>query len=448
MPELWDHQRRALDFLKGKPGAMLHVAMGGGKTRIAIEHMQRLGARRILVVAPLAVCQVWRAEVPKWWPDHPRIVDIHTGSVADRAKRLIGLKEGLVIGNYDSVWRTQLGEAILRTRWDLVVWDESQRLKTPSSAVSKFAAKVRRVAASSLLLTGTPMPHGPLDIWAQMRAAAPDTLPSAYTAFRARYAVTGRMGPWHVVGYRNLDDLAARVAPVVFRVEPDELDRPDQMVIDVPVELEPEARKLYWQLQTSMVAKLSEQDVISTDSVLTLILRLQQLTGGWLRDDEGKLWAVSSAKKAALAEILDELGPSEPLVVFCQFHKDLDAVHDVAREAGVGSAELSGRRKELEVWQQPHGPQVLAVQTQAGGLGVSMVRAAYAVFYSLTYSYGDYEQALARLVRPGQTRPVTFYRLICPGTIDERIARVVAAKENVIEVVTREIQQAAPQVMR
>jgi SNF2 family DNA or RNA helicase len=442
--DLWPHQRRALDWLAApeqQAGGLLHVAMGGGKTRISIEYMRQRGARRALITAPLAVLPAWQRELDRWWPDHPPVIDAWTGPIVKRAARALQVAQqgGIVLSNYDAVWRAPLGDTIARTEWDVVIWDESQRLKSPSSRSSRYAARLRRQAQAVLLLSGTPMPQGPHDVWAQLRACRPEVFPPAYTAFLARYTIAGRFGLGNIVGYRNLSDFEARLSRVTFPVDVSHLERPDSLVVDVPVQLEPGALRAYHQLASSMVASIGEGERVSVSSVLTMLLRLQQLTGGWLPSDEGNPVQVSNAKREALRELIDELPPDEPLVVFCQFRRDLATVHEVARELGTTSAELSGGINQLAEWQAPGGPRILAVQTRSGGVGISLVRAAYAVWYSLTYSYGDYEQALARLVRPGQTRPVTFYRLLARGTVDERIARTLERKGDIIEEIAAEI---------
>ena len=126
--------------------------------------------------------------------------------------------------------------------------------------------------------------------------------------------------------------------------------------------------------------------------------------------------------------MIDEIG-DEPIVVFCRFHHDLDAVREVC---GPETRELSGRRNELAAWQAGEG-RVLAVQIQSGSVGVDLTRAAYCVWYSVGWSLGEFDQAKARVHRPGQTRPVTYVRLIAKDTIDERIFAALAARRDVIE---------------
>lgn len=447
MTALWPHQQRAVDWLDQVGSGMLHIAMGGGKTRIAIEAIRRRPGLA-LVVTPLAVVPAWEAELQRWAPG-TTVLRLDRGTSAERRERLrrwlTGASDGVALVNYDAVWRNPLSGLVERAPWRVIVLDESQRAKAPSGRASRFLRGLRRTHenAAVIALTGTPMPHGPLDIWAQMQAVRPDVVPRTFTEFRNRHAIIGRLGPWHIVGYRNLDQLAASIATAVYRVEAAELTRPPSITVDVPVELEPAAMRIYRQLAARFVADLDAGRLVTVTSRLTQLLRLQQLTGGRLPADDGTCVEVSTAKRDALRELIEDLPPDEPIVVFAVFHADLDAIHAVAADLGATSAELSGRVNQLAEWQRPDGPRILAVQVRAGSVGVSMVRAAYAVFYSLGYGLGDYEQALARLVRPGQSRPVTFYRLIAAGTVDHHVARALSAKADVVEYVSRALSESA-----
>jgi SNF2 family DNA or RNA helicase len=115
----------------------------------------------------------------------------------------------------------------------------------------------------------------------------------------------------------------------------------------------------------------------------------------------------------------------------------------VSEMMGRSYFELSGESKELTQWQDDDTGSVLGVQIQSGSLGVSMVRSRYAVFYSLGFSLGDYQQALARPHRPGQTRPVTYYHLVADGTVDQKVYKALQAKKNVIEAILEPYQKKA-----
>ena len=143
---------------------------------------------------------------------------------------------------------------------------------------------------------------------------------------------------------------------------------------------------------------------------------------------------IDVAKQSLLADILEDL--DEPMVVFCRFRHDLDTVHTVSHNLHRESLELSGRVNELKEWQEGKAP-VLAVQIQAGGVGIDLTRARVAIYYSLGLSLGDHLQSLARLQRPGQTRTVAYYYLLADGTIDHKVFKALQAKQDVIEALLR-----------
>src|SRR5581483_5552238 len=123
----------------------------------------------------------------------------------------------------------------------------------------------------------------------------------------------------------------------------------------------------------------------------------------------------------------------------CRFHADLDAVHEACQALGYASLELSGRRNELKQWQSGEA-QVLAVQISAGGVGVDLTRARYSIYFSLSFSLGEYDQSLSRVHRPGQTRPVEHIHLVAKGTVDEKIIRALERRAEVIQAILAEIK--------
>jgi SNF2 family DNA or RNA helicase len=442
MLELWPHQAEAVEWLDGRAVGYLHVDMGGGKTRVVIEHIARRGFKKVLVVCPKSVGRVWVEELKKWWPAPRPVepVDLTDGPVAARSKALESVGRDnltrVVITNYDSFWREPLRKAILQAGFELVVYDEAHRLKSPGGRASLFAAYLRKVIPNRLALSGTPMPHSPLDIYAQFRALDPSIFGTSFVLFRSRYAVmVGGFGsvPQMVVGFKNLNELANKMGQITFHVGPERITRPQ--VLDVPryCVLEPKARRAYSDMENELIAEV-EAGTITAANALVKLLRLQQITSGVARTDDGRDVRVSSAKENLLADILEDIPEAEPVVVFCRFIADLEAVHTVGNRLGRRVCELSGRRDELATWQSGGAP-ILAVQYRAGSLGISLTRARYGIFYSLSWSLGEYQQARARLVRPGQTRPVTFFHLVAVDTIDEVMLRALEGKAEVIQAV-------------
>jgi len=214
------------------------------------------------------------------------------------------------------------------------------------------------------------------------------------------------------------------------------------------VQMNPAATRVYNQLENTLRADV-KAGTVTVSNALVRLLRLQQITSGFVGaetepDEFGDVLKVveelDDAKREALRDVVDDLPPDEPLVVFCRFRRDLDAVHAVASDTGSTSLEVSGRRSELDEW-KAGGARLLAVQQRAGGVGVDMTRAAYAVWYSLNESLGDYQQACERVHRPPQQRKVTFYHLVARDTVDGPRYDALREKRDIVETVLRYIRE-------
>jgi SNF2 family DNA or RNA helicase len=419
----WEHQDRAATWAKARHASMFGLDMGTGKTFTALL---TLGLSRKKMQTVL----------------------IHTGTAAKRVERLqqamqtAGDTTLVVVVNYDSVWRGELGKALEAVRWSAIVLDESHRIKAPGGKASRWLARiaVKHQHAKRLCLTGTPMPHSPLDLYGQFRFLDPQVFGSSYTRMRARYAECDPRFPSKVRKWRNQDELTAKLDAHCWRVTADEvLDLPDAIHETIPVPLSPATMKFYRQLEKEMTAEISAGTVTAANA-LTKLLRLQQATSGYARTDEAGTVLIDGmpTKRAVLEDRLSDLPVTEPVVVFCRFRSDLDDVAAAARELGREYAEVSGERKDLERWQAGDAV-ILGVQIQSGGVGIDLTRAAYAVYYSLGFSLGDYEQSLARLRRPGQTRCIRYYHLVAPGTVDQQVYAALKERRSVVEAVLQNL---------
>jgi SNF2 family DNA or RNA helicase len=452
----WRHQIEAFQFameclLRGAGAALLALLMGLGKTLVALMVMAALAARRVLISCPLRVVPVWEQQIERHL-DLPLIVvslDDSVSSVASKrklAEEKLKLAEVtgrplVIIINYDSVWRSPFADWAEAQQWDLIIADESHRLKAPGGKASLAFKRLRSHARYRLALTGTPLPHSPLDAYAQFRFLNQTIFGPSFAAFRQKYAVMGGFQRKQVTGFQHLDELEALMKTITFRVSKDVLDLPPETHVTYECELSPEALRVYRNLEEDFVAEVRDGRVTAANAMVKL-LRLQQVAGGWVKTDDGQYRRVDSAKQNLLADTFADIGAGEPVVVFCRFHADLDAVHEAAKTAGFESLELSGRRDELKLWQDGQA-QVLAVQISAGGVGVDLTRARYSIYYSLSFSLGEYDQALSRVHRPGQTRPVEHIHLVARNTVDRKIMRALEKRAEVVEAVLAEIQGGA-----
>jgi SNF2 family DNA or RNA helicase len=438
--ELWDHQREAFALAFHKPAAMLAMDMGCGKSAVAVALVCTHRAHRTLVICPLSVIGVW----PRQFALHGALaynvltLDDRYRSVALKAaalKTALDSSFGLVaVVNYESVWREPMNKLLLKQQWDYVILDESHRIKSPTGVASRFIAKLRDRATRRLCLTGTPMPHSPLDIFGQYRFLDPSIYGTSFTLFRANYAVMGGYNNYEVVRYQHMAEFNHRFYAIAYRVMADDVQSlPEQVFTERYCTLSERARKLYNDLDRDFYAAVASGEV-TAGNALTKLLRLQQLTSGYLVTDEGEQVPVDDSKLKALREVLEDIPPEEPVVIFCRFTRDVQAIKALCETLERPPAELSGHLKELEVWQ--HGERnALVAQINAGGLGIDATRARHQIYFSLGFSLGDYEQSLKRIHRPGQTRKVLYTLLLAEGTVDERVRDALMARREVIQFV-------------
>lgn len=417
------------------------MGMGTGKSRCVIDLMVNRHHRSVLIVCPKSVMQVWPKQFETHHPDPDGIhVEVlNSGTCDAKGARLKRLRDEIrmplvFVVNYDAYWRGKLGEAIVSRTWDLVVLDESHRIKAPGGRASFFAKRIP--AQWRLCLTGTPMPHSPLDLYGQFRFLDRHIFGTSFTLFRDRYAVMGGFERRQVVGWKNEEDMNRRLYSITYRVGPEVLDLPEAMHVERTFDLTQKARKVYRSLEDEFCAEL-DSGIVTASNCMVKVLRLQQVTSGFVKLDEDEEEDLDPGKAALLRDILEDLDPNEPVVVFCRFRRDLETVHEVAKDLRTASGELSGSANHLELWQAEEFP-ILAVQIQSGGLGVDLTRARYAIYFSIGYSLGEFEQSLARIHRPGQTKPCTYIHLIASNTVDEKVYEALRKKKDVIETILKE----------
>lgn len=456
IPPLWPAQEEALDFCGSHDAVMLDMDMGTGKTRVAIEAVTRRGPRAVLVVCPKAVMGVWPMEFSKYADgDAYEVFQRRAGeTVRKTAERLWDFMEslhagtvGVVVINYDSVWRKPLGDYLVRLaeRGDvgMVVLDESHRAKSAGSKVSKYLAMLGRRVRLKMCLSGTPMANSPLDVYGQYRFLDPTVYGTNHERFLQQYAVMGGPERNFVVGYKNQSELMERFRRLAYSCRmsdvADRLKLPPAMPPQVvPVRLPARDMRTLRDLGRDFVAECAD-GFVTAPNVLVRMLRMQQVCAGFCPVQEGPLEGaevreLNRAKADALGSLMEDLPPSERMVVFCVFQHDLDMVSEVTGGHGRPFFELSGRRHDWEGWRASEGA-VVAVQIQAGAEGVDMTAASRAVYFSLPHSLALYEQSKARLHRPGQSSPVVFTHLVAEGTVDEAVYGSLRRKRDVIDAI-------------
>lgn len=390
--------------------------------------MQAGRIHRVLIVAPLSILSVWEAEFAQF-AAFDYALAVLTGDSAkktDTLRHMNGAALQVAVVNYESAWRME--QELAAWGPDLIVCDEGHKIKTHNISASKAMHRLGAKAGYRLLLTGTLITNKAIDVFSPYKFLNPTIFGTSFYAFRSRYFDMVGYGNHTPVLKRSMEaELSARLHSIAYRAaKADCLDLPETTDVVRQVELEPAARKIYRSLVKESFAELASGEV-TAPNVLTRLLRLSQLTGGFLGSDENAaVQQISSAKLSAMEDILESaVAEGQKLVIIARFLPEIRAIGKELDRRGLRYACITGevqdRAAQVVQFQNDPDVPVFVGQIATAGLGLTLTAASTMVFYSLDYSMSNYEQAKARIHRVGQRNPCTYIHLIAKGTVDEKV---------------------------
>lgn len=450
-------------------GFGLLFEMGCGKTVTAIAiaraAFQKGKIKRLLIVAPASVVPVWSKEFEEY-ADFPFIVKTMQGTARKKVQELKSLETterytktpslSAAVINYESVWRTNedkpdesVFDAIIGWNPDMIICDESQRIKSNTANQSKAMHMLGDIAKYKLILSGTPIQNSAMDIWSQYRFLDKTVFGDNFYSFRARYGIMGGFNGNQVIGVRDTDILTEKPHSIAYRVtKEDALDLPEQVFENREIEMTPKERKLYNQVKKECFSEI-DGSTVSAALITTRLLRLQQITGGFVQfDNKAAPTQIGSGKLKALEDIIDDyvVDSGKKLVVFARFIPEIHAICTMLEKKKIpdgkggmkamrysriwGAIPLEERGEQVKQFQNEDDVRVFVAQIDTAGLGITLTAADTAVYYSPNYNYAAYEQSLARIHRIGQKNNCTYIHLVCPKTIDVQILKALHKKED------------------
>ncbi len=414
-------------------GGCLALDMGLGKTPTMLAHIARtLGRGPALVIAPPAVVGNWAAEAARFTPGL-RVV-VHHGSSRASADELEAEIAGadIVITTYGTAVRDV--NALADQQWDRLILDEAQAIKNPSN---ESAQQLRRLPARTrIALTGTPIENGLGDLWAILDFTNPGLVGNR-AAFIAQLSGEGE------AALRALNGILVfrrtKSEPVVAAELPDRIDELDHCTMT------PEQIGLYQAVLDRLVADAAGVGAEPKQgAILAAITALKQICNhpAAYQSDDRPL-AGRSGKLARLEEIVESVfAAGERILVFTHFAEWGKRLADhLSEETGMpiacyhGGLARGARDRLVSAFQQGEGPGALVLSLKAGGTGLNLTAASHVVLYDRWWNPAVEDQARDRAWRIGQTRTVVSHRLVCPGTVDERVEEVVAGKRHIADLV-------------
>lgn len=467
LKQLYAHQKRGVEAIVSQNGFAALFAQRTGKTWVtgAVLEVEYEGTRDVLLVGPKTnLKSTWVKFFQEKLPHYHvclslKEYDAYRKSVG---KHSIPNTHVVLMLNPEQV--TPIRDKLKRRKWDRMVWDEAQRLKNRTSQSSRDAAMIARAAKRRLALTGTPMDLDPKDLWAIMRFVEVNALGDGWGDFEDHFLVKPTIDPKKKMGmvqrqkmmlaYQiakrkapmredRMEEYADLISPHVMRISKEDAGIDPARVHLIKFDLDPQEAKKYQQLEKHMLVRIKGK-AVKTPLKITQIGKLQQITGGHIKDEEGEVHQIGTTKRRRLRKaIRKHVKPGQPFVVFCKFVWEVHMIARILERMDLGrGAKLWGKVKDLK--KDPRRTNMLldfqkgkydwmVCQQKTGGVGVDLYRARKFFVYSMGHSYIDYDQMLSRGDFLEQNESADFFLLVVRSSIDTDIVSAVVKKKSITE---------------
>ncbi len=429
---LLPYQLDGIAFAASAGRAVLADDMGLGKTiqGVGVAEMlaREAGITKVLVVCPATLKSQWRSEIQRFCG---RSVQLVLGRTAERAQQYDN-DSFFTVCNYEQVLRDIL--PIERTRWDLIILDEGQRIKNWESKTARVVKGLRSTFA--LVLSGTPLENRLDDLYSVVQFVDDRRLPPAFRFFH-RHRVVDERGK--VLGYKKLDTLRENLRPILLRRTRDSVlqqlpPRTTDLIRIPPTEEQLELHKSHMQIVSAITRKkfLTEMDLLRLQKALLMCRMAADST--FLVDKQEPAY---SSKLAHLGELFDGLlaDPSRKAVLFSEWTTMLDLIEPLLRARRADYVRLDGsvpqKDRQLIVNRFCEDPRCrLFITTNAGSTGLNLQAANTVINVDLPWNPAVLEQRIGRAHRMGQQQPVQVYVLVTEDTIEDSLLRTLSAKHD------------------
>jgi len=470
------HQDKVFRISRDEQDFAYLMGMGTGKSKVGTDNAAWLYAKGkiklLVVIAPNGVHRNWiLREIPAHMPDWTNYRSAVWASTMTAAEKKIEAKlwddkPGLrvVAMNIEAFGSGMAGKAgkylakLLNSFPAMICVDESSKIKTPGAKRTKTLTTLGKRADYRRIMTGTLITNGPLDAFAQMGFLSPK-----YLGYDNFYSFKHHFAEWKrelnrktnqryetLICYKNMDELTEKIKAVSYRVTKEEcLDLPAKVFERRLVTMSPEQKKLYNDIKQKSMYELEHGEEVAVANVLTKMLRLQQVLGGFIPYEQ---YAPAvpipgpNNRLNALADQVEEALPDGKIIIWARFRAELQAISEtLTKEYGRstvvqyhGGVDKHDREENVDRFQNDAKCLFFVGQQHSGGYGLTLTQAKTVIYYSNDFSLEARLQSEDRAHRIGQEDKVTYVDMECEKTVDTKIITALRTKKSVSDIVLQD----------
>ena len=434
------YQRYTVDRIIDTPALGLFLDMGLGKTVITLTALNELkfyrwAINRTLIIAPKKVAEdTWQAEARKWAHlQHLRIVTI-LGTAANRLAALDTPADIYIINRENTQWLVDHYGA--SWPFDTVVLDESSSFKNHQAKRFRALRAVRPRINRVIELTGTPNPHGLMDLWAQVFLLdGGERLGRTISVYRDMYFLPDKRNRTTIFSYTPKDgaeqEIHKRISDICISMKSEDyLDLPDMVYEDIPVVLDDKAMRDYRRLERDAILQIDEE-VITANTAAGLSAKLLQLCNGAVYDEDRNVIPVHDCKLEAFMETVEGLHGQHAIVCY-YFNHDRDRLLKALSKTSL-RVRVYRDNQDKDDWNAGL-IDLLLIHPASCGYGLNLQEGGHhIIWFGLTWNLEEYQQANKRLHRQGQAYPVIVHHLVVKGGRDEDVMKSLESKDDAQE---------------
>lgn len=431
------------------------MEVGTGKTLTMVNILRLVAMNegrlpRTLILSPIITLKNWRNEIILNSHIDAKQIKVLEGSGKDKAEEILGAGESVCIGNYEMLLSKDIMKAIHKWKPEVLICDESHKLKNPSSSRTKLVLEIAEDCQYKFIMTGTPVLRNLMDLWAQLKILdGGQRLGKSFFGFRNRYFVNMNAGnpfknwPEYVTANGAAEEIGRLVADISFQAKKAEcLTLPPLIKVPVPVALTREQRNHYNMIKNELLTIISEEQSVTAPLAIVKIGKLQQIVSGFVTTDSGEeIQFKATPREKALEDLLEEcvIEQGQKVIVWAVFKNNYETIRRVCEKLKIKYVEVHGdisnkkKFENVDLFNGDNSVGVLIGHPGSGGVGVNLTSSSVAVYYSRNFSLELDVQSEGRNYRGGSEvhEKITHFDISAEDTIDQDIANASREKKQI-----------------